>query len=175
MLIENSYFVNVHLLQAKCGQTRKWKSLTSLRPEIALQTDERPAESQASDPLRQLCQAVHSIWGSGQEGMLLPPLPSLVSLLPSRSGASFARAKFYSSLSLPLFLPSPSSRPLFSSYLPFSLLPPIFLPPPSPSSHSSRPLTSHLPLTLSAPSYMILQRESNCLLVDSTKTAKKNQ
>ena len=70
------------------------------------------------------------------------PLPShpLVSLLPSRSGARFARAKFPPS---PFFSPP---APSFPSSLPlFSLLPPPHIPLP--------PIISHLPLTLSAPSY----------------------
>ena len=79
---------------------------------------------------------------------LPPPAPHLPP--PFWSGARFARAKFSS---LPFFLPSPSSCPLFS------LLPPPLLPPPTPSSPSSssppsRPLFSPLPLTLSAPSQL---------------------
>ena len=70
-------------------------------------------------------------------GVGLSPLPPLVSLLPS--GAARAQ-KFPLSPSLPFFLPSPSSHPLFS-LLP-SPLPP--LPPP----------LLPLPLTLSAPSYV---------------------
>ena len=63
-----------------------------------------------------------------------PPSHPLVSLLPSRSGACFARAKFPPS-GLSFFLPS---RPLFS------LLPPPLLPPPAhhlpPPPYPVRPL-----------------------------------
>ena len=90
------------------------------------------------------------IWGCGQ-GVGFSPLPPPLSPLPSppnplspsslsRSGARFARAKFPPS---PFFSPP---APSFPSSLPlFSLLPPPHIPLP--------PIISHLPLTLSAPSY----------------------
>ena len=73
----------------------------------------------------------------------LPPVPPLVSLLPLWSGARFAREFFSLSPSLPLFLSSPSSRPLFS------LLPPLHLPSPAP----------HLP----PPSYPVRPRRYFCM------------
>ena len=75
--------------------------------------------------------------------------------VPSGTHNRFApvasRAQTYPlSPSLPFFLPSPSSRPLFS------LLSPPLLLPPDPSSPSSLPSPLlPLPLTLSAPSLLI--------------------
>ena len=80
----------------------------------------------------------------------LPPPPAPSSPSSLLSGARSARAKFPLSPSLPFFLPSPSSRPLFS------LLPPPLLPPPAPSSPSSLPLCSPLPPPLlHPPSYPV--------------------
>ena len=89
-----------------------------------------------------------------------PPPPSrpIVSLLPSWSSARFALPNFSSS----------SFSPFFAQF--FSPLPPPApsSPPPSPSSpyyHAStppsRPLISHLPLTLSAPHICCAHTEQN--------------
>ena len=99
---------------------------------------------------------------------LPPPSHPLVSLLPSGAARAWRAQKFHLSPSLPFFLPSPSSRPLFSLLpllpppapsSPSSLLPPPLLPPPSPSSPPSRPLFSPLPLTLSAPSWIVVRNK----------------
>ena len=96
-----------------------------------------------------------SLGGDGQGGRplspsrpLTSPLPPLISLLPSGAARALCAQKFPLSSSLPFFLPSPSSRPLFSPSLP--LLPPPAPSPPSPSSPPPPPLLP-LPLTLSAP------------------------
>ena len=88
---------------------------------------------------------------------LPPPSCPLVSLLPSGAARASRAQKFPLSPSLPFFLPSPSSRPLFSLLPPpsspssrplFSLLPPPLLPPPAPSSpppsYPVRPLNNTL-------------------------------
>ena len=88
----------------------------------------------------QILQKLHpAVFVRGSDrGVGLSPSRPLVSLLPS-GAARVSSAKISSFPSLPFFLPSPSSRPLFS------------LTHPSPSSPPSRPLISLLPLTLSAP------------------------
>ena len=96
---------------------------------------------------------VTHVRGGGQGGRPLPPPaplpPPPPAPLPPSSLLGAARASRAQNFplfpSLPFFLPSPSSRPLFS------LLPPPPLPPPSPSSPSSHPLTSPLPPPLLPP------------------------
>ena len=73
--------------------------------------------------------------GGGQGGRPLPlPPPYLPPPTPLSPSSLLERAQIFSLFpSLPFFLPSPSSRPLFSLLPPlFSLLPPPLLPPPPP-------------------------------------------
>ena len=92
----------------------------------------------------------------GGQGVSFYPLPSPTPLSPS----SPLRKRKISSFSLLPFLSQFSPSPTSSSP-----------PPSSPSSRtltypppSSRPLISHLPLTLSAPSYMLLKYFFTCIL-----------
>ena len=87
---------------------------------------------------------IFTIYEGVDRGVGLSPLPPPCLPPPFLSKFSLPRSLFFSPLPSPS---SPSSHP--------------FLPPPSPSSPSSRPFTppsrpliSHLPLTLSAPSFI---------------------